>query len=403
MQTNLRPMSLGEILDRTAQLYRTNFLLFAGIASVYAGVLLVINLIQLGVNQLMLHWNMTKQLPLASLAYVILIFPIIIFCATAAIGANNRAVAWVNLGMPATIRAAYKSIWPRLGRLSWLTTIILFVVYSPFILIFVAYSGFLFGYAYRKGFFNEGAPQHDPGAFVVVGLVSVFLIVLLLAWVVYAILMGLRYSLAVAACVIEDIPARKAIRRSIELSKESRGRIFMLALLIFAIQLGLVLITQVFFIFAAFAAVKKHAELPVWMLALQQLVGFFTNSFIGPMYATGLTLFYYDQRIRKEGFDIEWMMDAAGMNRALAAHTVFPAESPLLSTTPQETPTQESPLQAPPLQDPPTQEPPDPHPPLQDPPSQQPPAHDPPPPEGPTQTSPTEHSTETHPAEENHG
>jgi len=330
MQTNLRPMSLGEILDRTAQLYRTNFLLFAGIASVYAGVLLVINLIQLGVNQLMLHWNMTKQLPLASLAYVILIFPIIIFCATAAIGANNRAVAWVNLGMPATIRAAYKSIWPRLGRLSWLTTIILFVVYSPFILIFVAYSGFLFGYAYRKGFFNEGAPQHDPGAFVVVGLVSVFLIVLLLAWVVYAILMGLRYSLAVAACVIEDIPARKAIRRSIELSKESRGRIFMLALLIFAIQLGLVLITQVFFIFAAFAAVKKHAELPVWMLALQQLVGFFTNSFIGPMYATGLTLFYYDQRIRKEGFDIERMMEAAGMTAphpAAAAQPTLAAES----------------------------------------------------------------------------
>jgi hypothetical protein len=31
------------------------------------------------------------------------------------------------------------------------------------------------------------------------------------------------------------------------------------------------------------------------------------------MYATGLTLFYYDQRIRKEGFDIEWMMQAAGL------------------------------------------------------------------------------------------
>jgi hypothetical protein len=31
------------------------------------------------------------------------------------------------------------------------------------------------------------------------------------------------------------------------------------------------------------------------------------------MYATGLTLFYYDQRVRKEGYDIEWMMEAAGM------------------------------------------------------------------------------------------
>jgi hypothetical protein len=42
-------------------------------------------------------------------------------------------------------------------------------------------------------------------------------------------------------------------------------------------------------------------------------VGFFTNTFIGPIYATGLTLFYYDQRVRKEGYDIEWMMQAAGL------------------------------------------------------------------------------------------
>jgi len=35
------------------------------------------------------------------------------------------------------------------------------------------------------------------------------------------------------------------------------------------------------------------------------------------------TLIYYDQRIRLEGFDIEWMMEAAGMNASvrLPAHT----------------------------------------------------------------------------------
>jgi hypothetical protein len=40
---------------------------------------------------------------------------------------------------------------------------------------------------------------------------------------------------------------------------------------------------------------------------------FFSNVLIGPIYAIGLTLFYYDQRIRKEGYDIEWMMQAAGL------------------------------------------------------------------------------------------
>lgn len=32
------------------------------------------------------------------------------------------------------------------------------------------------------------------------------------------------------------------------------------------------------------------------------------------LYPIAVTLFYYDQRIRREGYDIERMMDAAGMN-----------------------------------------------------------------------------------------
>ncbi len=55
-----------------------------------------------------------------------------------------------------------------------------------------------------------------------------------------------------------------------------------------------------------------HA-LPLGWMALTEFGGFVTNTLIGPIYSTGLTLFYYDQRIRKEGFDIEWMMQAAGL------------------------------------------------------------------------------------------
>ena len=49
------------------------------------------------------------------------------------------------------------------------------------------------------------------------------------------------------------------------------------------------------------------------MQALSQIIGFFTNTFLGPIWAAGITLFYYDQRVRKEGYDIEWMMQAAGL------------------------------------------------------------------------------------------
>jgi hypothetical protein len=324
MQTRLRPMSLGEILDHTAQLYRTNFVLFAGIAAVYAGAVLVLNLLQIGMAELMRHLHLTQQLPWVTLGFLVLILPLIFIFAGAAVAANNRAVAWVNLDQPATIRGAYLSILPRMGRYLWLMTIIAFFIYLPFVVISIGYFVFLFIYALPRKLFVPGAASANPQSTIVLALVTLAFGVLALGAFAYAIVMALRYSLSLPASVLEDLPARKAIRRSIELSKGSRGRIFVLGLLISSIQIGLVAITQVVFIVAA---VKQRGQLPAWAQIIQQIVGFFTNSFIGPMYATGLTLFYYDQRVRKEGFDIEMMMDAAGMTAPSAEagnQTVLP-------------------------------------------------------------------------------
>jgi hypothetical protein len=33
-----------------------------------------------------------------------------------------------------------------------------------------------------------------------------------------------------------------------------------------------------------------------------------------PIYSIALTLFYYDQRIRKEGYDVEWLIEQAAMS-----------------------------------------------------------------------------------------
>jgi len=317
MEPNLRPLSLGEILDRTAQLYRNNFVLFAGIASVYAGIVLVLNLVQIGLTALLTSLHMAKEVPLFLGGWSLLIVPLVVICAGAAMAANNRAVAWVNLGQPATIRGAYMSILPRLGRYLWLMTIATFIVYLPFAVIFVIYLVFVLAYAGSKGLLTHAAAGGDPQAAMVLAGVTIVFCLLCVPALIYAILMALRYSLAVPASVVEDLKARQALRRSVVLSRGSWGRIFLLGLLIAIIQIGLALITQMFFIVAA---VKQHGVLPMWVQVAQQVVGFFTNSFIGPMYATGLTLFYYDQRIRKEGFDIEWMMQAAGMTvPALAA------------------------------------------------------------------------------------
>jgi uncharacterized membrane protein len=157
----------------------------------------------------------------------------------------------------------------------------------------------------------QGAAQHNPGAIVSFGLSMLVLSPLFIFALLYGTWMSLRYSLAVPACVVEELPATGAIKRSIQLSLGSRGRIFVLGLLVYAVRLLL----GILFGFPLIALAVKHPghPLPVGWLMFQQVGVFVSSSLIGPIYSIGLTLFYYDQRIRKEGFDIEWMMHAAGL------------------------------------------------------------------------------------------
>ncbi|HMG88104.1 MAG TPA: glycerophosphoryl diester phosphodiesterase membrane domain-containing protein [Terracidiphilus sp.] len=314
METTLRPLTLGEILDRTAELYRSHFLLFAGISSIYAGILLVLSLVQIGAQQGALSLHMNTGLIVVSVIGIVVLGLAIFVAGGLAVAANTRAVGWVHLGEPASIGAAYRTILPRTGRYLWLMTITYFLAWFPCVLIYGAYATLLFVYVLRKGLFAPHAAPPDPHLMVVFLASSVAFLFLILLALVYGIIMSLRYSLAIPACTVENLTARAAIRRSIQLSKGSRGRIFMLALLALIIQLGLTGITQTFFIVVG---LKHQGVLPVWMSVTQQFLAFLTNTFVGPIYATGFTLFYYDQRVRKEGYDIERMMHHAGMTPSL--------------------------------------------------------------------------------------
>jgi uncharacterized membrane protein len=320
METTLRPLTLGEILDRTAELYRSNFLLFAGISSIYAGIILVLSLMQIGAQQaaLSLHTGpkLNTGLIVVSVIGIVVLWLAIFVAGGLAVAANTRAVGWVYLGEPASIGAAYRTILPRTGRYLWLLTITYFLAWFPCVLIYGAYAALILVYARSKGLFTPHASPPDPQMMVIFVVSSVVFIFLLIGALVYGIIMSLRYSLAISACTVEDLTARAAIRRSIQLSKGSRGRIFMLALLAVIIQLGLTGITQAFFIVVG---LKNHGVLPVWMSVMQQFLAFLTNTFVGPIFATGFTLFYYDQRVRKEGYDIERMMHHAGMSPTLPA------------------------------------------------------------------------------------
>lgn len=312
MDTGLRPLTLGEILDRTAQLYRSNFLLFAGIFSFYAGLVLVLSLAQFGLGQLILARHLVH---LAWMTYVIgaLEMVCLLLLVGIPIAAVSRAVASVHLGQPITIRGAYAGILPRVGRYLWLGTITGFLAWWPIFLLYVGI--FIALFRYRGAFAAAGnhaaaASPAQQQAILVMGIIFLVFGLLGIPALVYSIWMAIRYSLAVPACVVEDLHARPAIRRAIDLSKQARGRIFVLLLLIAVIKFAVGALTQSFLVVSV---IKHHGQIPIGLNILSQIISFFTTAFLGPIGAAGLTLFYFDQRVRKEGFDIEWMMQAAGL------------------------------------------------------------------------------------------
>lgn len=317
MESNLRPLTIGEILDRTAELYRTNFLLFAGIFSVYAGALLVLGMLQIAMMELLKAQHVAGVLLWATIFSIAVDWPVIILMLGVSTAAISRAVAWVHLGKPATIRGAYQSIQPRVGRYLWLMIITSFRTWTPMVILYAIFFGVTVHFGAYSGT-SAGFGATPPPAFAnnpqtalaAVG-AMIILFLLMVPALIYGILMSLRYSLAVPACVVEDIRAGDAIRRSIALARDAWGRILLLALLVGIIKGGLVMLTQAFIFVSAF---KHPGQLPgPGMSAISQVIGFFTNSFLGPIWAAGITVLYFDQRVRKEGFDIEWMMQAAGM------------------------------------------------------------------------------------------
>ncbi|MGD0735039.1 MAG: hypothetical protein ABR976_07820 [Terracidiphilus sp.] len=329
MDSNLRPLTLGEILDRTAQLYRTNFVLFAGIFSIYAGFQLILNLLLIGETELLKIWHLAEKLSWLTIVSTIVSGLVLFLVAGISVAAISRAVAWVHLGEPASIRGAYKSILPRIGRYLWLMTITFFVVWTPLVILYAGYFTFMAfhvkGYGTPSGLQNQQAAMADPKSMAIIGIATLGFLALLLPVSIYTILMALRYALALPACVVQNLPARASLRRSIDLSTGGRARIFVLAVLIGAIKLCLAGVTQVFVFISVF---KHRGQISTEMSIISQVITFFTTTFLGPIWAAGITLFYYDQRVRKEGFDIEWMMQAAGLTAPAPPPAALPTQQP---------------------------------------------------------------------------
>jgi hypothetical protein len=317
-----RPLNLGEILDRTIQLYRERFLVYLGIAIIPTGVVVVFA----GSIFLVLAWFGVWQgngssAPLKNPAIgvvVVLLVGVLSLVALAGLlgvqslstAAVNHAVAGALAGRRPTIRGSFAEAWRR----SWmyiglyiLQAVIVWI--APLAVWFVA----LIVLSFMVGAAGRGAPGQAAGA--VVGLMTIFG---LMAVGGYALWMLLCSSLAFPSCVVERIDAWKAFRRSFRLSNGTRGRIFVLYLLGYV--LGMVVSMVGFVVLVIVMALNPKLNSPqntqtmgMIMMLLFYGLSFAVQALTKPVYAIALMLFYYDQRIRNEGFDIEWMMERAGL------------------------------------------------------------------------------------------
>jgi hypothetical protein len=130
------------------------------------------------------------------------------------------------------------------------------------------------------------------------------------------------FAFAAPACAFEDSRSFRAMGRSWGLSREGRWRVAGTLFLLLVFLLGLTVGTQrlVRIIFATiWDWTTHHAHLMAMRNGADYVVRAILSAVVSPLYPIAVTLIYYDQRIRKEGFDIEGLMQSAGMVEAVAA------------------------------------------------------------------------------------
>ena len=322
MNEQLHPLTLPEILDRTAQLYRARFLIFLGIGMIPAGTVFVF---AAGIFAF-IAWMGANARTGGSTADVlvwvflglmlVLVLPVGLAASDLGAAAMSDASARMFLGETITIRNAYRTAWQRGWRYMWLYALqALVIAGAPAAVFLVAIIGM------TMSRLISGPPGADSP--LLGGLA--FLLILVLA--VFAGWMLLRLCLAFPACVVEQTTAWKALKRGVLLSRGTKGRIFVLYLL--GIVLNQVLVMGVtipaIIVLALVPGLQgpAHAQTAgMIMLFVTWGAYFAVRAVTKPIYGIALTLFYFDQRIRKEGFDIEWMMQQAGW---MTAPTPTPA------------------------------------------------------------------------------
>ena len=288
----LRPLSLGEILDRTFSLYRRHFWLFAGLSTIAAAVPTLSTLLQFvfaipafkpgaaaGAD-----FNGRKLAVSFAIIFIGAILGLLAYSITQA--ATVKAVFAVYVGEETSISSALRSTLKHWIRYILIT---LWLGFSAIWLPLVFYMVFIASLIVPA--------LRSP-------LVMVLFALLFLGSLVYAVIAYIRNSLGVVASTIEDLKVRKAMRRSKVLVAAHKARVFAIYLLAFALQIA----ASFFQGITGYIVGISHGVTRLLFEALSLLVTYSTTALVVPVAAIALCLFYIDERVRKEGFDLEILM-----------------------------------------------------------------------------------------------
>jgi hypothetical protein len=264
---DLRPLSLGEILDRTFTLYRRNFLLFVGIIAIPQLMTLAFNL-----TRTMWGASATRQAAssgLIALGVVGIIVGFIVYFVAYlfAHGGTVFAVSELYLGRATSIGACLRRMRGQAGS--------------------------LFGVLMLQGLATLAG---------------------LIFFIVPGIYIACRLSTTIPAALLENLGPSESLSRSYALTKDNAGRAFVIYCLYFAVFYGLFLLLAAPFLFGVATSIKNPAMARTW-LACSQLGSFFATVLVTPIFTIATTVFYYDLRVRKEAFDLQIMMNP---NEAIA-------------------------------------------------------------------------------------
>lgn len=296
---SLRPMGIGEVLDRSFQVLRSHFGVLVGTALAGMSPLLLLYL-AMGVP-----YGTAAPGPDASPAMVLALVALFALMGLA------TAVVWAALTHQVDRAAAGEAVTVGAGLRKGIGSLLRLV--GAGIMVYLALLGVMIP-AVLIGFAGAGIAGALLGTGVAAGLVTAvaFGVPGAIAIVVWSALA----FLIVPAVVLDGLGPIRALRRANQLAKGGRIRVFATAILAWlVVMLPAVGLPFMLGIGMAVWDPQAAGQMSTLQLYLYQALSFGVSALTTPFLAAAMVYTYYDRRVRREGYDVE--LASAAMQPAL--------------------------------------------------------------------------------------